>query len=200
MKATRRFNAVAIVVAATLGLAAGSAQAEFFLKLGAIKGESTDPRHKDEIVVDSFQWGMGRTVATSMSFGGATLGKLCVSAITLTKQTDLATTSLIANTASGMNIAKAILIGRRSTGDAESFEYFRIELDNVKVGRIRHQQRRRPPERVLLALVHQGPRGLHAPARRRHVEPGRDDHRPREDRRDKLLRRAGGRGMLHSAA
>ena len=134
MKATRRFNAVAIVVAASLGLAAGSAQAEFFLKLGAIKGESTDPRHKDEIVVDSFQWGMGRTVATSMSFGGATLGKLCVSAITLTKQTDLATTSLIANTASGMNIAKAILIGRRSTGDAESFEYFRIELDNVKVG------------------------------------------------------------------
>ena len=34
---------------------------DFFLKLDGIKGESADAKHKDEIDIESFSWGMTQT-------------------------------------------------------------------------------------------------------------------------------------------
>ena len=47
---------------------------DIFVKLGDIKGESLDAKHKDEIEVLSFSWGMSNTA--SMTTGsGAGAGK-----------------------------------------------------------------------------------------------------------------------------
>jgi hypothetical protein len=45
-----------------------------FLKLGDIKGKSTDDKHRDEIEVLAFSWGMSQ--AGSMSGGGGSAGKV----------------------------------------------------------------------------------------------------------------------------
>ncbi len=63
---TRPLLAGAVAVTA---LSAVDAQAAMFLKLDGIKGESTDSKHKDEIDVISFQFGL--TADHSLSTGGA---------------------------------------------------------------------------------------------------------------------------------
>ena len=45
-----------------------------FLKLGDVKGESTDDKHRDEIEVLAFSWGMSQP--GSMSGGGGSAGKV----------------------------------------------------------------------------------------------------------------------------
>ena len=42
--------------------------ADYFLKIDGIKGESLDDKHKDEIDVLSFSWGVSQS--GSMAFGG----------------------------------------------------------------------------------------------------------------------------------
>ena len=44
------------------------AQVDYFLKLEGIKGESQDDKHRDEIDVLSFSWGVSQT--GTMAFGG----------------------------------------------------------------------------------------------------------------------------------
>ena len=43
---------------------------DIFAKLGDIKGESLDAKHKDEIEVLSFSWGVANTVAPGGGGGG----------------------------------------------------------------------------------------------------------------------------------
>ena len=44
--------------------------ADIFAKLGDIKGESLDAKHKDEIEVLSFSWGLTNSASSSSSSGG----------------------------------------------------------------------------------------------------------------------------------
>ena len=43
---------------------------DMFLKLDGIKGESKDAKHKDEIHIESFSWGMNQTGAHAAGGGG----------------------------------------------------------------------------------------------------------------------------------
>ena len=47
---------------------------DIFAKIGDIKGESTDDKHKDEIEVLSYSWGVANTPPTGP--GGAGQGRL----------------------------------------------------------------------------------------------------------------------------
>lgn len=44
---------------------------EIFAKIGDIKGESVDARHRDEIDVVSFSWGVAHTAPGGGAGGGA---------------------------------------------------------------------------------------------------------------------------------
>ena len=48
---------------------------DFFLKLDGIKGESADAKHKDEIDIESFSWGMTQPASSHLA-GGAGAGKV----------------------------------------------------------------------------------------------------------------------------
>jgi type VI secretion system secreted protein Hcp len=105
---------------------------DWFLKIDGIKGESLDDKHKGEIEIESFSWGLRTAAPTDGS--RSMKGRACVSEISLTKRADVASPLLLANAASGMNIPKAILIGRRSGGDPQDF--FKVELSNILVSSV----------------------------------------------------------------
>lgn len=67
-----------------------------FLKYGSIKGETTQLTHKDWIEVNSFQWGVGRGVASGVGGGSKREATApSVSEITITKTMDISSPLLL---------------------------------------------------------------------------------------------------------
>ena len=101
-----------------------------FLKLDGIKGESADAKHKGEIDIMSFSWGMAQT-GVSATGGGGGAGKVKVHDFSITKKTDAASPLLMLNCASGAHIKEANFVVRKAGG--EQLEYLKIKLTDVLV-------------------------------------------------------------------
>jgi type VI secretion system secreted protein Hcp len=116
--------------AASLALASPvtASAADWFLKLDGIEGESTDARHKNEIEVLSWSWGVSQSSPTTAT-GRASAAKTCLSDIAFTKLIDKSTPLLLADAASGTFIKNATLVGRKA--GKEQQEYIKIVLKDV---------------------------------------------------------------------
>jgi type VI secretion system secreted protein Hcp len=101
-----------------------------FLKLDGIKGESADAKHKGEIDIMSFSWGMSQT-GVSATGGGGGAGKVKVHDFTITKKTDAASPLLFLNCANGAHIKEANFVVRKAGG--EQLEFLKIKLTDVLV-------------------------------------------------------------------
>jgi type VI secretion system secreted protein Hcp len=101
-----------------------------FLKLDGIKGESADAKHKGEIDIMSFSWGMAQT-GVSATGGGGGAGKVKVHDFQITKKTDASSPLLMLNCASGAHIKEANFVVRKAGG--EQLEYLKIKLTDVLV-------------------------------------------------------------------
>jgi type VI secretion system secreted protein Hcp len=101
-----------------------------FLKLDGIKGESVDAKHKGEIDIMSFSWGMSQT-GVSGTGGGGGAGKVKVHDLTITKRTDAASPLLMLNCANGAHIKEANFVVRKAGG--EQLEYLKIKLTDVLI-------------------------------------------------------------------
>jgi type VI secretion system secreted protein Hcp len=101
-----------------------------FLKLDGIKGESADAKHKGEIDIMSFSWGMSQT-GVSATGGGGGAGKVSVHDFSITKQTDASSPLLFLNCANGTHIKEANFVVRKAGG--EQLEYLKIKLTDVLV-------------------------------------------------------------------
>lgn len=119
----------ALVAAFAIPCTASAAAVDYFLKIDGIEGEAIDAGHKGEIVIESWSWGVSQSSAASG--GGSRAGKPCTSPIHFTKRVDKATPPLMANAVSGMVVARAILIGRKS-GEGQR-DFLKYELKNVYV-------------------------------------------------------------------
>lgn len=106
--------------------------ADYFLKLEGIKGESTDEKHKDEIEVDSFNWGVSNEGSMGRGGGGGT-GKAHFSDISFTKQCDGSSPLLMKAASSGDMIKSAVLVARKAGGKGGQVEYLVITMDDVMV-------------------------------------------------------------------
>lgn len=106
------------------------AQVDAFLKLEGIKGESTDSKHKDEIEVLNWSWGM-QNAGTGHYGAGSGAGKVQVSDINIVKRVDSSTPVLMKSCAKGDHIKKGTLVVRNAGGD--QLEYFKIELGEILV-------------------------------------------------------------------
>jgi type VI secretion system secreted protein Hcp len=102
---------------------------DIHLKVDGIKGESTDVRHKDEIVVDSWAWGVA--AGQSAGGGGAGAGRATFSDLTFTHRVDRASPLLWKACATGRQIKEAMLSIARSGPGAQ--DYMTISLRNVRV-------------------------------------------------------------------
>ncbi|MDB5791002.1 MAG: type secretion system tube protein Hcp [Massilia sp.] len=103
-----------------------------YLKIGDIKGESADDKHKQWIEVSHVDWGVTQPRASTVSTaGGHTNGKADLSEVSFTKLADVASPILFRHCAMGKTIPTAVIEFMRADGDGKPINYFKIELENV---------------------------------------------------------------------
>ena len=103
---------------------------DLFLKVGDIKGESTDDQHKDWIDLLSYQFGASND--SSSVGGGAGAGKVAFSDFSFTKLVDASSPLLLQATASGKRFADAIL-DVVNVGGMGGSSFLTYTLENVSV-------------------------------------------------------------------
>jgi type VI secretion system secreted protein Hcp len=103
---------------------------DMFLMLDGIKGESSDDKHKGEIDIESFSWGLAQTGSGSRGTGSGT-GKVDISDITIQKLVDKSSPTLQLACANGKHITKGKLTVRKA--GENPLEYFTIDLEGVFV-------------------------------------------------------------------
>jgi type VI secretion system secreted protein Hcp len=101
---------------------------DIFLKIDDIKGESVDGKHKDEIDILSWSWGMTQSGSSHVA-GGSGTSKVSVRDITIVKRVDRASPNLIKLCCNGKHFNLALLTVRKAAGDTP-LEYFKMKLHN----------------------------------------------------------------------
>ena len=84
-----------------------------FARIGTIKGESRDARHKDEIEVLSWAWGLSQSGGGGQG-GGAGAGKVTFHDFTFTHHVDKASPSLMKACATGTHVKDATITVRKA--------------------------------------------------------------------------------------
>jgi type VI secretion system secreted protein Hcp len=102
---------------------------DIFAKLGDIKGESVDAKHKDEIEVLSFSWGVANSGTIGGGGGGA--GRATFKDLSFIHKIDKATPQLFEACATGEHLKEAT-ITRRKPGKGRQ-EYLIIKMNDVLI-------------------------------------------------------------------
>ena len=103
---------------------------DFFLKLDGVKGESKDSKHKDEIDILAWSWGVAQQGNIHLG-GGAGAGKANAQDLSLTKYIDLSSPVLARFCASGKHVKDGTFTVRKA-GD-KPLEYIKIKLTDVLI-------------------------------------------------------------------
>ena len=101
---------------------------DMFIKLDGIKGESRDAKHKGEIDVLAWSWGLSNSGTMHMGGGGGA-GKANVQDISFTKYVDAGSADLQLSCANGKHLKWAKMVVRKA-GETP-LEYIIIELERV---------------------------------------------------------------------
>jgi type VI secretion system secreted protein Hcp len=101
-----------------------------FARIGTIKGESRDAKHKDEIEVLSWAWGLSQTGAAGHGGGGGA-GKASFHDFNFTHHVDKASPLLMKACATGTHLKDATITLRKA-GKAQQ-EYLVITMTDVLV-------------------------------------------------------------------
>jgi type VI secretion system secreted protein Hcp len=102
---------------------------DIFLKLTGISGESADAKHKGEIDVLSWSWGLSEPVPASG--GGGSAGRVKIENLSIQKLVDLASPLLLLSGAQGKHISDGTLTTRKAGKDPG--EFLVIKLTDVIV-------------------------------------------------------------------
>jgi type VI secretion system secreted protein Hcp len=103
--------------------------ADIFAKLGDIKGESLDDKHKGEIEVLSWSWGL--TNAVTLAGSGAGQGKANFHDLSFTHKIDKASPVLMHACATGVHLKEATITHRKA-GKGQQ-EFLVIKMNDVIV-------------------------------------------------------------------
>lgn len=104
---------------------------DYFLKIAGIEGDSTDARHKGQIELESFGWGVAQSAAPSGGGGGAGAGKPQFRDFAFVQRVGTSSTKLFLACATGQLLKEATLTARAS--GQTPFEFLTIKLSNVLV-------------------------------------------------------------------
>jgi type VI secretion system secreted protein Hcp len=100
---------------------------DIFAKIGDIKGESLDDKHKDEIEVLSFSWGVANPATTGA--GGAGAGRATFHDLSFTHAIDKASPRLLQACATGTHLKEATITHRKA-GKGQQ-EYLVIKMNDI---------------------------------------------------------------------
>ena len=103
----------------------------YFLKIDGIAGESTDAKHKGEIEVESFSFGVTQSTSPGGGAGGGA-GKASFEDLNVVTPFSRAGPRLLQACATGEHLRSAVLTARRS-GGKEQFEFMQLTLSDVLV-------------------------------------------------------------------
>lgn len=106
------------------------ADRDYFLKIDGIDGESADSKHKGEIDIDSFSFGVSNAGSMAIGGGGGS-GRAHFQDVTVTKSVDKSSAKLMLTCASGQHIKKAVLTCRKAGG--EQMEYLVITMEDLLI-------------------------------------------------------------------
>lgn len=120
--------AAGLVAASMVSTTSAVSASDMFLKIGNIKGESTDDKHKDWIEVLSWSW--GTSTGTGKTKRGAVPAQ-CVQDLVLTKLVDSSSPQLIMNGVLGEAEKEATLVMRKAGKDQQ--EFLVIKMQDVLV-------------------------------------------------------------------
>ena len=103
---------------------------DIFANIDGIKGESLDAKHKDEIEVLSFSWGVTNTGAAAAGGGGGA-GKATFQDLSLIHKIDKASPLLMRACATGMHLKEATITYRKAGKDQQ--DYLIVKMDDVMI-------------------------------------------------------------------
>jgi len=106
-----------------------------FAKIGEIKGESLDAKHKDEIEVLSFSWGVTNAGSTGPG-GGAGTGKATFQDLAIAHHIDKASPKLLEACATGMHLKDATITHRKA-GKGQQ-EFLIVKMNDVIITAVTH--------------------------------------------------------------
>lgn len=98
---------------------------DIFAKIGDIKGESLDAKHKDEVEVLSWSWGVSQTGNLAQGSGGGS-GKASFSDVQFTHHIDKASPLLMKACATGMHIKDATITARKAGKGQQEYLIFKM--------------------------------------------------------------------------
>ncbi len=101
-----------------------------FLKIKGIKGESIDSKHKDEIDILAWSWGLSQSGTTHEGPGGGA-GKVSVQDISVTKWVDSSSPNLFQSCCNGEHFPEALLTVRKA--GKTPLEYIKIKMEGVLI-------------------------------------------------------------------
>ena len=108
---------------------------DIFAKLGDIKGESLDSKHKDEIEVLSFSWSLTNPDGGG-SAAGVGRGRATFQDLTIVHKIDKATPSLLRACATGTHLKDATITHRKA-GKGQH-EYLIVKMDDIVITGVSH--------------------------------------------------------------
>lgn len=94
--------------------------ADTFAKIGDIKGESIDDKHKDEVEVLSWSWGVS-TASSDVQGAAGSGGKAKFSDFSFTHRIDKASPALLKMCATGEHIKEATITARKAGKGQQEF-------------------------------------------------------------------------------
>jgi type VI secretion system secreted protein Hcp len=106
---------------------------DMFIKIKDVNGEAQDDKHKDEIDVLAWSWGMSQSGTMHMGAGGGA-GKVNVQDLSITKWVDKSTPTLMKLCCKGQHVGECVLVVRKAGGTA--VEYIKITLKEALVASI----------------------------------------------------------------
>src|SRR4029450_7312186 len=104
---------------------------DIFAKIGDIKGESLDSKHKDEIEVLSWSWGVTNPPKGAGGGGGVGAGEASFHELSFTHKIDKASPLLLKGCATGQHLKEATITHRKA-GKGQQ-EYLVIKMNDVVI-------------------------------------------------------------------
>jgi type VI secretion system secreted protein Hcp len=103
---------------------------DIFLKIAGVDGESKDDKHKKEMDILAWSWGLSNSGSAQVG-GGAGAGKVNVQDVSFTKWVDAATPKLVLACCNGTHYDEATLVVRKAGGSP--VEYIKLKLQEVLI-------------------------------------------------------------------
>jgi type VI secretion system secreted protein Hcp len=110
---------------------------DIFAKLGDIKGESTDNKHKDEVEVLSYSWGVTNPAHIGTGGGGGA-GRATFQDLSIVHKIDKASPQLLRACATGQHLKDATITFRKA-GKGQQ-EFLVIKMNDVIITGVTHSE------------------------------------------------------------